>query len=258
MENNISQLLDLSGKTAIVTGGDRGIGLGIAKRLAEAGASVMIASQYGDKCHVAAEKLRTQGYSMASHACDVSNESDVIRLIDATLAEFKHIDILINNAGIFPVASITTMSSRDFDNVTSTNLKGVFLCTKYASQEMIKRGKGGRIINITSIDALHPSMVGLAHYDASKHGVWGFTKNAALEFAPHKIWVNAIAPGAIDTPGMHEMSQGDIQKDFIAAIPMQRIGTADDIGKATLFLASDMASYITGTQLVVDGGMLLT
>src|SRR3989338_5665160 len=123
------------------------------------------------------------------------------------------------------------MTAADFDKVISINLKGVFLCTKYASAQMIKQGRTGRIINITSIDALHPSTVGLAHYDASKHGVWGFTKNSALELAPHKIWVNAIAPGGIATPGVEEVqrdTQGavDMEKmleSFLAKIPMHRM-----------------------------------
>jgi 2-deoxy-D-gluconate 3-dehydrogenase len=133
---------------------------------------------------------------------------------------------------------------------------------------MIKQGNGGKIINVTSIDALHPSSVGLAHYDASKHGVWGFTKNVALELAPHKIWVNAIAPGGIQTPGVQKLQkdspvpQGvDMQKlleAFLAKIPMKRMGDPDDIGKVALFLASDMSSYMTGSQVVVDGGVLLS
>ena len=160
------------------------------------------------------------------------------------------------------------MSLSDFEKVIAVNLKGVFLCTKYVSEQMIKQGKGGRIINITSIDALHPSSVGLAHYDASKHGVWGFTKNVALELAPFKIWVNAIAPGGILTPGVRKLQQSvptyegiDVQKmleSLLEKIPMKRLGEPDDIGKVAVFLASDMASYMTGTQIIVDGGVLLT
>lgn len=135
-------------------------------------------------------------------------------------------------------------------------------------KQMIQQGKGGKIINITSIDALHPSSVGLAHYDTSKHGVWGFTKNVALELAPHKIWVNAIAPGGIVTPGVeklqksmpvpHGVDMGKLLETFLAKIPMKRMGEPDDIGKVALFLASDMSSYMTGTQIVVDGGVLLS
>ena len=160
------------------------------------------------------------------------------------------------------------MNLEDFEKVLAVNLKGVFLCTKYVADQMIEQGNGGKIINVTSIDALHPSSVGLAHYDASKHGVWGFTKNVALELAPHKIWVNAIAPGGIATPGVAKMQQAmpvpdgvDMQKvmeTFLQKIPMHRMGEPDDIGKVALFLASDMSSYMTGTQVVVDGGVLLS
>ena len=158
------------------------------------------------------------------------------------------------------------LAIENFEKVIDVNLDGVFLCTKYASEQMKKQGKGGKIINVASIDALHPSMVGLSAYDASKHGVWGFTKNAALELAPFKIWVNSIAPGGIATPGVAKMqsqenSAGDGGKaieEFMAKIPMGRIGEPDDIGKVALFLASDMSSYMTGSQIVVDGGVLLS
>lgn len=232
--------ISLFGKVAIVTGGAMGIGLGIVKRLEEAGAKVKVAD------------ITTN--------IDVSKEEDVKRMVEETVKEFGGVDILVNNAGIYPIVPVEKMTSADFDKVIAVNLKGVFLCTKYASEQMIKQGKGGKIINITSIDAIHPSSVGLAHYDASKHGVWGFTKNSALELAPHKIWVNAIAPGAIETPGVTggKALAADIMEKFIAKIPMQRIGQPDDIGKVALFLASDMSSYMTGSQIVVDGGVLLS
>lgn len=232
--------ISLSGKVAIVTGGAQGIGLGIVKSLEEAGAKVKVAD------------ITTN--------IDVSKEEDVKRMVDETVSTFGGVDILVNNAGIYPIVPVEKMTSADFDKVIAVNLKGVFLCTKYVSEQMIKQGKGGKIINITSIDALHPSSVGLAHYDASKHGVWGFTKNIALELAPHKIWVNAIAPGAIETPGVTggKALAADIMEKFIAKIPMQRIGQPDDIGKVALFLASDMSSYMTGSQIVVDGGVLLS
>lgn len=163
---------------------------------------------------------------------------------------------------------VMNMQEADFEKVVDVNLKGVFLCTKKVAEKMIAQGKGGKIINVTSIDALHPSSAGLAHYDASKHGVWGFTKNVALELAPHKIWVNAVAPGGISTPGTAEVQQKmevpqgvDMQKlmeAFMAKIPMKRMGEPDEIGKVVLFLASDMASYMTGSQIVVDGGVLLS
>src|SRR3989338_2530665 len=189
-------------------------------------------------------------------------------LIQKTVDAYGSIDILVNNAGIFPSIPVSQMTLADFEKVLSVNLKGVFLCTKYVSEQMIKQGKGGKIINITSIDALHPSSVGLAHYDASKHGVWGFTKNVALELAPYKIWVNAIAPGGILTPGVEKLQKSmpipqgvDMSKvleNFLAKIPMHRLGEPDDIGKVALFLASEMSSYMTGSQIIVDGGVLLS
>jgi 2-deoxy-D-gluconate 3-dehydrogenase len=155
-----------------------------------------------------------------------------------------------------------SMDAMDFDKILAVNLKSAFLFTKAGAEAMIKQGRGGKIINITSIDALHPSSVGLAVYDASKHGLWGFTKNAALELAPHNIQVNAIAPGGITTPGTGagkpvSPDMESILKKFAEKIPMRRMGEPDDIGKVALFLASDMSSYMTGSQIVVDGGVLL-
>ena len=155
------------------------------------------------------------------------------------------------------------MTGVDFEKILAVNLKSVFLFTKSVAEIMIKQDRGGKIINITSIDALHPSAVGLAVYDASKHGLWGFTKNTALELAPHNIQVNAIAPGAIATPGTGAGKPitpeiEAILKKFLEKIPMKRMGDSDDIGKVALFLASDLSSYMTGSQVVVDGGVLLS
>lgn len=258
------KLLNLSGKTAIVTGGSLGIGYGISYRLAEAGANVIIASRNFEEAQKTVEELKQKNFKVAAVKTDVSNEENVKNLITETVKLFGEINILVNNAGIFPFVLLSQMTAEMFDKVINTNLKGVFLCTKYVSEQMIKQGKGGKIINITSIDALHPSMAGLSHYDASKHGVWGFTKNVALELAKNNIWVNAVAPGGIMTPGVAvAQTQG---KPVIVErnpeppkmeIAMGRMGVPDDIGKAVLFLASDMASYMTGTQIVVDGGYLL-
>jgi len=266
--DSLNKLLDLSGKTAIVTGGAMGIGLGITSRLSEAGANVVIADLNKDAADQASQKLSQKGYKIISLSVDVSREDDVQHMVTETLKSFGGIDILINNAGIYPNILVMNMALEDFNRVIEVNLKSVFLCTKKAAEVMIKQGKGGKIVNITSIDALHPSSAGLAHYDASKHGVWGFTKNIALELAPHKIWVNAIAPGGIATPGVESIQKNmklpesvDMQKlleAFMAKIPMKRMGEPDDIGKVALFLASDMSSYITGTQIIVDGGVLLS
>ena len=265
---SVASMLNLSGKTAIVTGGAVGIGYGIAYRLAEAGANVVIANRTKADGLQAAGELSSKGWKVTAIPADVSVEESVRNMVDETMKRYGAIDILVNNAGVYPEIPLRQMSLSDFEKVIAINLGGVFLCTKYVSEQMINQGKGGRIINITSIDALHPSSVGLAHYDASKHGVWGFTKNVALELAPYKIWVNAIAPGGVLTPGVQKLQQsipafggGDVQKmleSLVAKIPMKRLGEPDDIGKVALFLASDMSSYMTGEQIVVDGGVLLT
>lgn len=260
---SLNQLLDLTGKSAIVTGGAKGIGQGIAYRLAEAGAAVLIADMDEETAQQVADDFTNKGWRAQSIQTDVSDEDAVKRMMDTCKEAFGSVDILVNNAGIYPPKPVAVMTEDEFERVVHVNLRSVFLTTKYAAAIM-KQQDGGRIINITSIDALHPSMVGLAHYDASKHGVWGFTKNSALELADHKIWVNAIAPGGIATPGVAAMSAGASAEQMAAAseafkakIPMHRMGEADEIGTVALFLASDMASYMTGTQIVVDGGALL-
>lgn len=263
---SLPELLDLKGKTAVVTGAAKGIGFGIAYRLAEAGANVLVTDVDGDGAAKAATELTQKGWQARALVADVSKEEDVKRIIDTCTNELGGLDILVNNAGIYPSEPIAAMPLADFEKVLHINLIGVFLTVKYASELMKQKG-GGKIINVTSIDALHPSMVGLAHYDASKHGVWGFTKNAALELAPHNIQVNAVAPGGIATPGVAAMQRGAPATDaetlkqqteaFLARIPMHSMGEPDDIGKVVLFLASDMSSYMTGSQIVVDGGALL-
>jgi len=259
-----NKLLDLSGKTALVTGGTAGIGFGITARLAEAGAQVVIANRNIEEATKAVEELTQKGFVIKAVKVDVSQESEVKNMVTQTIAFFGGIDILVNDAGVFPSAPLAELTSELFDKVIAINLRGVFLTTKYVSEFMIKQGKGGKIINVTSIDAVHPSMVGLAAYDASKHGVWGFTKNVALELAKHNIWVNAIAPGGVMTQGVAAMQSGGKQTSIERnpeppkmEVAMGRMGVPDDIGKVALFLASDMSSYMTGTQIVVDGGYLL-
>jgi 2-deoxy-D-gluconate 3-dehydrogenase len=260
----LQELLNLQAKAAIVTGGAKGIGRGIAYRLAEAGAKVLVADLDGATARLTAQELNDKGWTAASVKVDVSSEADVQKMIAACQEKFGSVDILVNNAGIYPPAPVAQMTADEFERVMHVNLRSVFLTTKYVAEVMKPQG-GGKIINITSIDALHPSMVGLAHYDASKHGVWGFTKNSALELAAHNILVNAIAPGGIATPGVAGMSAGASAEQmtaasvaFMAKIPLHRMGEPDEIGTVALFLASDMSAYMTGSQIVVDGGALLS
>lgn len=259
----LQQLFDLKGKTAIVTGGAMGIGFGIAYRLAEAGANVVIADLNEEVGNTAIKELNDKGWKVAFIKTDVADEKQVKEATDFTVSKYGGVDVLVNNAGIYPIIPVMQMSVADFEKILAVNLKSVFLFTKYVAEMMIEQGRGGKIINITSIDALHPSSVGLAVYDASKHGLWGFTKNTALELAPHNIQVNAIAPGGIATPGTGSGKPTTpeievILKKFSEKIPMKRMGDSDDIGKVALFLASDLSSYMTGSQVVVDGGVLLS
>jgi 2-deoxy-D-gluconate 3-dehydrogenase len=256
-QKSIAELMNLSGKVAIVTGGAMGIGYAIASRLAEAGAKVLVADKDAAAAAAAAKKL-----GALSCATDVSDQAQVEAMVAKAVSEFGGVDILVNNAGIYPTKLVMEATKEDFEKTIHVNLMGAFFAAKAAAKQMIAQGKGGKIINITSIDALHPSSAGLAFYDASKHGLWGFTKNLAIELAPHNISVNAIAPGGVLTPGTGlggtaNPALAKIMDAFVAKIPLHRMADADEIGKVALFLASDLSSYMTGSQVVVDGGTLL-
>jgi 2-dehydro-3-deoxy-D-gluconate 5-dehydrogenase len=256
---------DISGKAAIVTGGALGIGFGIVERLVEAGAQVVVADMNKEALETVPNRLK--GGKVRTLVLDVSKDEGWEKLVKACVNDFGKLDILVNNAGIYPQVPLLKMEPALFDKVLSINLKGLAFLSKAAAAQMIKQGKGGAIVNIASIDSVHPSMVGLAAYDASKGGVLSFTKNFAVEVAPHGIRVNAIAPGGINTEGTSKPLEASgmtpaqmkaMMDGFMARIPMKRMGEPDDIAKVALFLASDAAGYMTGSLVVVDGGMLLS
>jgi len=248
----LSELIDLSEKTAIVTGAAMGIGRGIAERLHEAGAQLVVADLDGSEVGKVADHLNAD-----RSQTDVSNPSDARIMVNAAVRQFGGLDILVNNAGIYPFCNFLEMDTVLFEHVLRVNLIGAFTAMQAAARQMIKQGRGGKIINVTSIDALHPSMVGLAAYDASKHGLWGLTKNVALELSQYGIAVNALAPGGVATPGTSTVEDPDAVSQMTERIPEHRMATADEMGRIALFLASDLSSYLVGSQIVADGGLLL-
>ena len=272
-ERRIGDLLDLSGGVAIVTGGAMGIGQGIAFRLAEAGAAVVVADRDLEAAQLTGELLTERGARALALEVEVGAPQAAQRMVAQTVAAFGQVDILVNNAGIFPFAPALDVTAALWEQVLRVNLSGAFFCAQAAAQQMTQAGRGGRIINIASIDALHPTGA-LASYDTSKGGLLMLTKALAKELGPHGITVNAIAPGSIATPGAaaataatsatsQEPAGGsaggeDLMAAFLARIPLGRVGQPDDIATAALFLASDAASYIPGSLLVVDGGYLLS
>ncbi len=243
--------IELPGKVALVTGGTRGIGLDICQAFTAAGAKVALCARDGAKADAIATQL---GGGARGYACDVGVASQVEAFAKAVEKDFGQIDVLVNNAGFTKDTLLFLMTEADWDSVVDTNLKGTFLMTKYAARGMIKR-RWGRVINITSVVGLNGNK-GQSNYSASKAGVIGFTKSVAKELASRNVLVNAVAPGYIET----ELTQGisaEAKKYFQDNIPLGRLGQGSDIASAVLFLASDMASYITGQVVVVDGGMVM-
>ncbi|MDD4877087.1 MAG: SDR family oxidoreductase [Dehalococcoidales bacterium] len=263
MTKTIQELFDLSGQTAIVTGAAMGIGKGIALRLAEAGANVVVSDINLESAQKTVKEMTTMGYKAKAIQSDVSKVADATRAVQETLDTFGDLHILVNNAGIYPFTTITEISEAIWDKTLSINLKGMAFFTQAAARAMIAKGHRGKIVNIASVDGFHPTG-NLISYDASKGGVVMLTKALAKDLASKGINVNAIAPGAVQTPGassglsgMSEEQIAEVTKAFLATIPMGRQGTPDDIGRVALFLASEASDYITGTVIVADGGYLV-
>lgn len=239
--------MDLAGKVAVVTGAGRGIGSAIARSLGEAGADLVIADLNDALARETADHLRQLGRSASAVQADVSLTEGVDGLFKVVQAEFGRIDILINNAGIWFRKPFWDISDAEWDRVLATNLKGTFMCTQRAARMMMPR-KSGCIINIASQAGLFYSRGQGAHYAASKAGIIQLTRVLAFELGPFDIRINAIAPGAINTPASNTVSQ---DRSF-SALP--RRGEPEEIAQAALFLASPMASFVTGQTLVVNGG----
>ena len=249
--------MQLQGKVALVTGAQQGIGSGIALAFAEAGADVAI-NWLDDE-----EAARAVAASVAGHnrravtiQADMAKLSDVREMVDAVVAEFGGIDILVNNAGVFPRVDFLEMRESDWDFVHDVNLKGAVFCAQAAARAMIAAGRPGAIINLTSGAAFRGSPRGV-HYVASKGGIVSMTRQMALELAPHRIRVNAIAPGLTDTAQPRYGSSEEEIAEMGEANPLGRIAQPEDIARAAVFLASDAAGFVTGHTLHVNGGSYL-
>lgn len=241
----------LKDKVVIVTGAGQGIGQGIAEVFGKEGASVVVTDLNLENAEKVAKGLVENGVKAIAVKCDVSNKAEVDQLVEKTVAEFGKLDIMVNNAGIYPFKPFMEMTEEDWDKVMAVNLRGTFLTSQAAA---LKMPEGGKIVVISSIAAF-VGFEGLTHYCASKGGDNATIRAMALELSKKKINVNAVAPGAIETPGA--AAPEDMKKQTVAAIPWARMGQPEDIANAVVFLASDKADYITGQTLIVDGGWTL-
>jgi NAD(P)-dependent dehydrogenase (short-subunit alcohol dehydrogenase family) len=246
-------------QVALVTGAGSGLGLATAEAFARSGAQVVLADWHEESVRAAADRLAVQGHRAAAIICDVSDENQVESLIQQTVGRFGRLDAAYNNAGVQNVLAETADTTRtDYDRVMGINLRGVWSCMKFELQQMRRQGSGN-IVNCSSLGGL----VGGAErgiYHAAKHGVLGFTKSAALEYAARGIRINAICPGLIQTPMSEQMvaaGQGAELEALEKLIPMARVGRPEEIANAVLWLCSDAASYVTGQSLSVDGGFTM-
>jgi NAD(P)-dependent dehydrogenase (short-subunit alcohol dehydrogenase family) len=248
----------LEGKAALVTGGASGIGRATALAMSREGARVAVADRVADAAGETVALVNKNGGQAIAISGDVTKEADVAAMVARTVAAFGRIDCAFNNAGISgravgPVGQRThEMSRESFDGMLAVNLTGVFLCLKHEIEQMLKQGRGGAIVNTASIAGL----IGLptaTHYVAAKHGVVGLTKTAAMEYAKDNIRVNCVNPGYIKTP-MTDETMKTRYDEVMAKVPMNRLGTADEIAEAVVWMLSDRASFMTGASHVIDGG----
>jgi gluconate 5-dehydrogenase len=251
---NVKKLFDLSGRVAIVTGGSTGLGFQMATGLAEMGANLVLCARKIERCEKSASELEKLGVAALAIACDVKNPANIQSAVDATVAKFGRIDVLINNAGTSWGAPVEDMKLEHWNKVVETNLTGTFLFSQAVGKIMVP-ARRGKIINIASVAGIHgaPPQFQAIGYHASKGGVIAFTKDLACKWGIHNIQVNAIAPGWFPT----DMSAVVIERNrdyFLSCIPLGRFGGEDDLKGAAVFLSSGASNYVTGQVLAVDGG----
>jgi len=251
------EIFDLSGKTAIVTGGNQGIGFAIARGLARAGATVVIANRRAAEGQSAAESLRKEGFNAVAIPTDVSNVSSVASLVSKVLSDFGKIDILVNNAGVIIRKPAEEFSEEEWDRIMNTNLKGMFFCCQLVGKEML-RNKKGKIINTSSVVATKVQPI-RSVYAISKAGVSHLTRALALEWSKYNININAIAPGVTVTPLNKKYfdEHPEELEAYAKSTPRGRVAYPEDYAGAAIFLASDASDYVTGHTLLVDGGMAI-
>jgi NAD(P)-dependent dehydrogenase (short-subunit alcohol dehydrogenase family) len=246
---------DFHGQVAVVTGAGGGIGLSTAQAFAAAGAAVVLADVDENAVAAAAAELTAAGHQALGVTCDVSDEAQVAALVERTVGEFGRLDMAFNNAGIMiPVSDAADEPAERFDRVTAVNLRGVWACMKHELRQMREQGSGA-IVNCSSLGGLVGNP-GRASYHATKHGVLGLTKSAALEYAPRGVRINAVCPGTIETPMVADMiAEGELDvASAVADQPIGRLGRGDEIAAAVLWLCSPGASLVVGVALPVDGG----
>jgi 3-oxoacyl-[acyl-carrier protein] reductase len=245
----------VQGKVAVVIGAARGIGAAIALRLVEEGACVVIGDTLEAEGRATAERLSGQGETLVVHA-DVGDKASVERLVGTTLGRFGRVDILVQNAGIYPYTLLPDIPVEEWDRVLGVNLRGCFLAIQACIPPMRAQGYG-RIVLTSSITGPRVAAPGHGHYSASKAGINGLIRAAAIELATHGITVNGVEPGNILTEGMRAERSPEFIRAMERSVPLGRLGEPRDVAHAVLFLASDEAAYITGTTIVVDGGQIL-
>jgi len=245
---------DLTGRVVVVTGGNGGIGLGMARALAAAGADVVVWGRNPDKNDAAEQELRAMGGRVLALRCDVSDEHQVVETFARTVDEIGRVDALFANAGVGGFAPFTTMSLAEFRRVTSVNLDGAFLCLREAAAHMVQRGEGGALVVVSSVSAIDGAP-GMEHYAASKAGVLAIIRGLAVELARHGIRCNAMLPGWTDTELIAPAASNDrFVANTIKRTPVRRWGTPADMGPAAVFLADPTNTFHTGDAMVIDGG----